>query len=616
MKKHRSFLLFTVTALVAFGALFHSGCTKEPEEPEQLFVTLHIVPTLPEEIDALNVDSLWVIVENTRTGKRDSAVSRYCQTVEMRLEKGNYNVHALGRLITERTIIQYAGVELNRPLTEERQKIALAITLSTVHNPDFVEKVGEVPLTVRITRPAEMQTLSVENIDVIVTNLTDGVQQQKKTNARGEAHFLLVKGKYSVEAREVKTDAVTGKHKVSIAQFNEIDLTKENPVSAISSEITEFNEVKKGEGELHIKLERTGDEGIAFRNGYELTLRDLISNKEYRIKTDQTGTVASLLPYSTYEVSPGTIFIPDESRVWQHGYSFARTQIAHEERSGTHTIPLEFSERISSLLIKEIYFSASKSAATGERYGADKYFEIYNNSADTVFADGVSMCATYANTMLKKGSNIFPEFIGTDEIVPGFIFTVPGSGKEHPIAPGKTLLIADQALNHRAINPGSPVDLSQADFEWYDEDWRDVDVPEVPNMEKWFSYSRTVTTLHVRGYWGFFIMKGDAPMEEFLAARRRKSTHGNGSTASIYAIHKDYILDAVQCADPKGPRCNVFPASLDAGYTYCSEVHNAKCVKRKVAGRSADGRYILQDTNNSSDDFIPDAPPSPRIVTQ
>lgn len=52
-----------------------------------------------------------------------------------------------------------------------------------------------------------------------------------------------------------------------------------------------------------------------------------------------------------------------------------------------------------------------------------------------------------------------------------FIFVIPGSGQDHPVQPGESLLLALDASNHTEANPNS-FDLSVADFEFYDESIR------------------------------------------------------------------------------------------------------------------------------------------------
>jgi hypothetical protein len=53
---------------------------------------------------------------------------------------------------------------------------------------------------------------------------------------------------------------------------------------------------------------------------------------------------------------------------------------------------------------------------------------------------------------------------------------------------------------------------------------------------------------------------------------------------------------------------------LDAGYTYCSSAngYSGEVVCRRTASITSDGRVVLQDTNNSLNDFVNSATIKPR----
>lgn len=83
------------------------------------------------------------------------------------------------------------------------------------------------------------------------------------------------------------------------------------------------------------------------------------------------------------------------------------------------------------------------------------------------------------------------------------IYVVPGSGKEHPVLPGQSMILCDTGIDHRVANPNS-FDLSAADFEWYD-------VSTEPNNMvltvkpyliwiSWYYYTLSFWVLHNRGF--------------------------------------------------------------------------------------------------------------------
>ena len=75
---------------------------------------------------------------------------------------------------------------------------------------------------------------------------------------------------------------------------------------------------------------------------------------------------------------------------------------------------------------------------------------------------------------------------GNDGDIDGvtYIFQFPGSPGEtnHPIRPGQFMVLAVDAVDHKALFPGS-VDLSRADWEFYNQfSPEDIDNPSVPNL--------------------------------------------------------------------------------------------------------------------------------------
>ncbi len=341
------------------------------------------------------------------------------------------------------------------------------------------------------------------------------------------------------------------------------------------------------------------------KEGVEVKWENISSKQEGTVTTNASGIATLTVEQGNYNFYASK----KAEAVFYQGKADNLNVISDKQ---TVKLTLSASYVSTTWVIKEIYFSGSKTPAD-KNYYKDQYIEIYNNSNETLYADGLIFCKTYDNTMMN---NNWGQYLEKNEIVPYFVFQVPGSGKEHPVAPGKSLILADQGLNHKVDNPNSPVDLSKADFEWYEDHRLDVDAPEVPNLIKRYSGSLSVSSLHSRGYEGYFIVQLPvAETEAFLAAHQATTKMPNGSNKDSYVFPASYIIDAVQCAAPEGYESAVFPALLDAGYSFCDGGGTGKCVQRKFQ-EEKDGRTVLKDTNNSTEDFTPNAIPSPRVVVK
>ena len=186
------------------------------------------------------------------------------------------------------------------------------------------------------------------------------------------------------------------------------------------------------------------------------------------------------------------------------------------------------------------------------------------------------------------------------------------------IQPGESLLICDKAIDHREANSNS-FDLSNADFEWYDDRDKnpDIDNPQVTNLDKIYSSSLTTWSLHNQGLCAYAIARLQVNKETFLKDYRYHADYIfiNPMTIDRYQVPNAWIIDAVNISNKAQYAWNVVDASLDMGFTYCGEValdknRYNKSVRRKVLSTTPDGRKILKDTNNSTEDFEAKATPS------
>lgn len=261
-------------------------------------------------------------------------------------------------------------------------------------------------------------------------------------------------------------------------------------------------------------------------------------------------------------------------------------------------------------------FCAGSATPQGTYYYADKYFVIYNNTDHVLYADSLVIAESAFLTVSKE--NYTPDIMST-AFAADAIYMIPGSGKDHPVQPGGRLLIVDNAQNHKKANPNS-WDETSADFEWYDEStnpqFTDIDNPDVPNLDKIYCNSLTMWSPHTQGFKSYVLARMHTDKDSYLSNYYYDyDYHLVGQTGEAdmsgtsYRIPNTWIIDAVNMSVPAMFQWIVTDPSLDRGYTYCADfgwddTRYNKSVRRKVASRDG-SRAILQDTNNSSDDFEP-----------
>lgn len=296
--------------------------------------------------------------------------------------------------------------------------------------------------------------------------------------------------------------------------------------------------------------------------------------------------------------------------------------------------------KISPIIIKQIYYAASD-IVDGASI-RDQFIEIYNNSGEIQYAD--NLC--FAQIEGKRNPTITPFTLtngqynwalgegqetnigntaNTDYVYAITIFRINGSGKEHPIMPGKSVLIASTALNHKAPftnndgeqeyvnNPDLTVDLSNADYEAYLGDWwialgwepyfLDIQNPFIPDLGiDYFEYGRDML-FDPYGRDAFVLFRAT---KDEVSGWRKVHTPGNPDDGKFVRIPKTHILDGVDLTMEAGyskiPK--KLPVDIDGGQTFTSlGAYQSQSVIRKTE-KIVNGRIILQDTNNSLYDFI------------
>lgn len=261
-------------------------------------------------------------------------------------------------------------------------------------------------------------------------------------------------------------------------------------------------------------------------------------------------------------------------------------------------------------------FCAGSATPQGTYYYADKYFVIYNNTDHVLYADSLVIAQSEFMTTMKEAYT--PDIMNTDMAVDA-VYMIPGKGHDVPVQPGGKLLVVDNALNHTVANPNS-WDLTSADYEWYDEStnpqYTDVDNPNVPNLVRVYSKTMTMWSPHTQGFKSYALARMHTDVNTYLSDYIYDyNVHIVGQTGeadnagTCYRLPNSWIIDAVNMSTKAGFQWLVVSPVLDRGFTYNSDFNFddtrlGKSVRRKVE-RMDSGRAVLQDTNNSTDDFEP-----------
>lgn len=329
------------------------------------------------------------------------------------------------------------------------------------------------------------------------------------------------------------------------------------------------------------------------------------------------NTLKIVLPEGNYDINvEGTVNYTFYGEEIEEIVKAKKEAVVVNGETTNISLDLFFVKKSMPLVFEEIFFTGTLTPE-GKQYNGDKYIKIYNNSDEVQYADGLIIGQTNFLTVEKMDytPNVMSKAVAVDCLI-----RIPGSGTDYPIAPGKSILIADNAINHKEMNTNS-YDLTKADFEWYSESLvGEVDNPQVPNLINF--YERM--SMHNRGFKGYILARipSNVTDEQYLTDYEYLYTYDfvfKGVTYPMsgdsYKVPNEWVIDAVNLSVQSVYQWLVMDSSLDMGWTHCGSVDKdptryGKSVRRKVASTTSAGRNILKDTNNSTEDFNADATPS------
>lgn len=364
--------------------------------------------------------------------------------------------------------------------------------------------------------------------------------------------------------------------------------------------------------------------GLSVANMY-VYITNTTDNGVDSVLTDATGIAAFVdVAPGTYNIS-ATMELTAEEAGAASGYYEEMTLNAIKNNvellggfDSDETITLD-GEPSSSLVIEEFSYSGASDYAIGMK---DQFVEIFNNSEDVVYADGLYLAYLAPTTTGTSASDVALDLDLTEFVYAQKILKVPGSGQEHPIQAGESIVICLNAVDNTAGGTiTGTVDLSGADFETYAIDWLtslqrtgsayfDIDNAAVTNMECIY--------LNIENYGWFNFDQGSASIAIFRNDSYTVETIVNPAADTPPAYFHYYakikvedIIDGIDMmADATTGDFKRLPTSVDAGFNYVGAYFTGKSVRRKLA-KEVSGRKILQDTNNSTNDFEVQDVPNP-----
>ncbi|WP_421942698.1 DUF4876 domain-containing protein [Pedobacter sp.] len=385
----------------------------------------------------------------------------------------------------------------------------------------------------------------------------------------------------------------------------------------------------------------------------EITLVNKANNSKYSLKANHQGQVAveSIVP-GTYSINVSLKITAADFTTLTGTYRETDYYLNYSLDNQLYfnntdvKVQLINSEVIGGFVIKQIYYAGSN-ASTGAIF-RDQFIEIYNNTSETLYADSLMIAVVYGKInktadsySLDNNQYDWSKSIGmaatgnanNDYVYVKELFMIPsdGTGKKYPVLSGKSIVIAQTALDHTKpyttnggttqtiANPALTVNLANADFEAYLYPYEqklepgrtmyasDVDNPSVTNMETYFATGARDMVFNPQGKESYAILKVDKNFNlNNIPSYALPTVRTVTATTVLYPqLPAKYIIDAVEIeaiisADQTPRR---LPMAYDSGAASIpGGQYSSQSVLRKTA-KTIGGRRVLQDTNNSRNDF-------------
>lgn len=255
-----------------------------------------------------------------------------------------------------------------------------------------------------------------------------------------------------------------------------------------------------------------------------------------------------------------------------------------------------------SLLISKVYASGTRDF-NNSAYTADAYIEIFNNSDEIQYSDGIYLALVEGDSPIAFAAKDNPTDIHARQV-----FRFPGKGTDYPILPGKSIVACNSAIDHTA-NATTTVNLQNADFEFKNTLSKPINNPLVESMILIHTSYVGLNYLNLQrgGVNGICMFKTTENVGSYPLDYPPGKTSGN----KFLRIPAKFVFDGVEILAYRSTGVDVNSKRLqnfiDAGYKTISSTsgYSHESTERKVdTKKSTNARIYLTDTNNSLNDMV------------
>lgn len=367
----------------------------------------------------------------------------------------------------------------------------------------------------------------------------------------------------------------------------------------------------------NVKIQLVYPDGLeqCTREGVPVLIEETGNGNRYLSYTDSNGSVGFKLTNGNYR-----IVVTDKYVEYLFNANLSGVKIIDTDRE----IPVNLSwSKAGEIIIKEIYCGGCPKYPAQGVLNVDNYVILHNNTSSVQYLD--SLCfgtadpynSTATNVWITKdeqGNLIYPSFVPVIQAVWQF----PGNGQDFPLQAGEDAVICVKAAIDHTMEYPLSINLNN---EKYFVCYNNVHFPNVnyhPTPGDKIDPSRilnVVTKLGTANAYTFSINSPavvifktkDISVMDYINTDGVVIQKPSSDRDKIVKVPNTWIMDGVEVFTGGGKGdIKRLASEVDAGYVSLSATGLGYALMRKVDEEiSAQRGYeVLQDSNNSSNDFV------------
>ena len=351
------------------------------------------------------------------------------------------------------------------------------------------------------------------------------------------------------------------------------------------------------------------------REGATVKIEDINRGNTYKATTDKNGIVS-------FDLTNGLYRVQVSDRADRDIFNGLADNVKLVNGDITLNIPLTHS-RSGAIVIKEIYCGGCTKLPIEGNYQSDKYIILHNNTSEIQYLDNLCFGtldpynSQATNVWVSQdpttGVTIFPEFVPIAQS----IWQFGGDGQSFPMAPGEdAVVVIGGAIDHAAQYPLS-VNLNKPGyFVCYNPVyfWNTLYHPAPGDQINPDHYLNVVIKTGQANAYTFSVFSPatvifkaqNTTIQEFVNNENNVIQKPGSTIDRVVKIPNEWILDGVEIyyGGSSNNKKRLSP-SIDAGYVTQSALYDGKTLFRRTDEEASNeaGYEILEDTNNSSNDF-------------